>query len=332
MNLRSTSPAVAMAWNTHPGYRQLLRWTLVSAVSVSAATAAFLVARRWAGADQQSLSAVSLIAAGITIAAAAACAHRVWHWSRPAPTAFNLRTLATGSRNRQISGGSELTTAWQDGQNSGEFCYAQLQRPTAGLQPEAWWDALVTLAAVCWAAALSLPGSPVAMLVLVWSLLAGSELAWWWPAVRHAWRRPPADAPVPAGEDVLPESAVPQRAGAEAVEPAPAEETDDLETLPENLRQRMVRGLDERGQEIIYGAVRCDFAAGQRQQEVHLGFCPPLDQVPELSFEQIDGPPAKIHPALVQTFGVCLEIRLPAPSTEPASVQIQFYACPPTGA
>jgi hypothetical protein len=45
---------------------------------------------------------------------------------------LKLRVSTKSSRNRQISGGSGVTAALRNGQNSGEFCYAQLQRRLPG--------------------------------------------------------------------------------------------------------------------------------------------------------------------------------------------------------
>jgi hypothetical protein len=195
------------------------------------------------------------------------------------------------------------------------------------------FDGCVTLTVASLGAAISLPGSPAVALGLFWTLLAGTELVSWWGMVRRRERprtvaagerggaRPPEPATAP-----LPERAAP------AEEPTALEDAaDGWEMLPANTWQRMARAVDETGQEIVYGAVRCDFAIGQRQQNVHLAFCPPLGHIPELSTEQTEGPSAKVQASLVETFGVCLEVRLPAPSTEPTSVQIQFYAsAPPT--
>ena len=78
---------------------------------------------------------------------------------------------------------------------------------------------------------------------------------------------------------------------------------------------------------MIYGIIRCDFVPGQRQQNVHIAFCPPLQRAPQLSLDQVDGPTARLRPAVVEPFGAGVEVKLKAASSAPASVQIQFYAC-----
>jgi hypothetical protein len=104
-------------------------------------------------------------------------------------------------------------------------------------------------------------------------------------------------------------------------------ESDESDVLPPGVSQRVTRARDEHGEEVVFGLVRCEFAPGERQQNVHIAFCPPLHRVPHLSTDQIDGPAVKIKTSLVETFGAGLEVKLVSPSSQPASVQIQFYAC-----
>jgi hypothetical protein len=92
----------------------------------------------------------------------------------------------------------------------------------------------------------------------------------------------------------------------------------------------MTRAREENGVEVVYGVVRCDFAAAQRQQNLHIAFCPPLERVPELTTDQIDGPIVRIKPSMVETYGAGLEVKLQAPCSEPTSVQVLFYACEKT--
>ena len=73
--------------------------------------------------------------------------------------------------------------------------------------------------------------------------------------------------------------------------------------------------------------MRCSFGPSERQRDIHLAFCPPLRRVPHFSMEQVEGPPARIRASLVETFGVGLEVKLASFSSEPTSIQIQFFAC-----
>jgi hypothetical protein len=96
--------------------------------------------------------------------------------------------------------------------------------------------------------------------------------------------------------------------------------------LPAGVTQRLVRATDEAGKEMIYGTIRCHFAVGQRQQNVHLAFCPPMAAVGNLTVDQLDGPEIRIKRNVLETYGAGLEIKLTRPSTEPTNVQIQFFA------
>ncbi len=53
------------------------------------------------------------------------------------------------------------------------------------------------------------------------------------------------------------------------------------------LVQQLFRLRDAQGQEVIYGTVRADFVAEQRTAVVHVGFCPPLEYLPEIEAEAL---------------------------------------------
>jgi len=179
--------------------------------------------------------------------------------------------------------------------------------------------------------ALSLPGSPLGALALFWCLLLAAEGAQF--VVRRfpgGWRKARPDiAAANQGQD----SADERGPNGEVSSPppfslaAPTIEGDDGELLPHNASQRISRFQEEAGGEIVSGVVRCSFAANERQRDLHLAFCPPLKRIPQFSAEQVEGPPARIRPSLVEAFGVGLEVKLAALSSEPTSVQIQFFAC-----
>jgi hypothetical protein len=96
--------------------------------------------------------------------------------------------------------------------------------------------------------------------------------------------------------------------------------------LPAEVSQRLVRARDERGAEVIYGTLRCDFAAGERLQSLHVAFCPPLAMIAEFTTDQLAGPSVQIKTSILETFGAGLELKLASPSREPVAVQIQFFA------
>jgi len=191
--------------------------------------------------------------------------------------------------------------------------------------------ALATVGLFASGVALSLPSSPLGELALFWCLLLAAEGAWFaigrFPgALRKGW-------PGIAAANKAKDSAGGRDASCAVSSPppfsvaAPAIEGDDSELLPPGSLQRISRFQEEVGGEIVSGLVRCSFAANERQRDLHLAFCPPLKRIPQFSAEQVEGPPARIRPSLVETFGVGLEVKLAALSSEPTSVQIQFFAC-----
>ncbi|TVS14515.1 MAG: hypothetical protein EA424_19190 [Planctomycetaceae bacterium] len=104
------------------------------------------------------------------------------------------------------------------------------------------------------------------------------------------------------------------------------EDVESEQLLPVHVSQRVVRARDERDAEVVFGTVRCSFAPGQRQQSIHLAFCPPLRKLAQLATDQVAGPAVQIKTVTAETFGVGLEAKLASPSKEPTEVQIQFFA------
>ena len=165
-----------------------------------------------------------------------------------------------------------------------------------------------------------------------WCVLLATEAAWGF--AYHAC--PFANCPPPIGASgTKPEPAVIGPAWSDGTAASSSAfpliengvEGDTEELLAAAESQRMSRVRDSLGGEIVSGLVRCSFEPGERQRDIHLAFCPPLRRIPHLSTEQVEGPPARIRTTLVESFGVGLEVKLTSLSSEPASVQIQFFAC-----
>jgi len=248
----------------------------------------WLLVRRFGGALAQPLDAMGLIAAAV-----------------------GLSTLSGGLRwARHTQTRSESRLAWPP--------------PIPG--------AIVTLGVLACGVALSLPGSPPVALLSFWWVVLTAEAAWFAAGrVRGGFRKPrlPGTSDPDAGNGVLggeiaeSPAACPPSFSWEAMD----DEDHASELLPPGGSQRISRFHDQGGGEIVAGLVRCAFAPSERQRDIHLAFCPPLKRIPQFSCEQVEGPPARIRTALVETFGVGLEVRLAALSSEPTSVQIQFFAC-----
>jgi hypothetical protein len=191
---------------------------------------------------------------------------------------------------------------------------------------------LTTAGVLEFAVALSLPGTSAGALGAFWCVLLAAEAAWSFAyharwstefspqtAARDKESEPAVIRPEGAGRTAAPNSELP------LIESGVEGDIDEL--LASDESQRLSRTRDSHGGEIISGLVRCSFEPGERQRDFHLAFCPPLKQVPHFSMEQVEGPPARIRTSLVESFGVGLEVKLTSLSSEPASVQIQFFAC-----
>jgi hypothetical protein len=99
----------------------------------------------------------------------------------------------------------------------------------------------------------------------------------------------------------------------------------ELETASANIFQQITRAREDDGSEVLFGLLRGQFAAGERSQNLHVGFCPPLERVPSLTWEQVEGPRATIRAAQVESFGARLDLRLDCVYAEATSVLIEFY-------
>jgi hypothetical protein len=92
--------------------------------------------------------------------------------------------------------------------------------------------------------------------------------------------------------------------------------------------QRIVRERGVDGSEVIRGALRAEFAAGQRNATLHVGFCPPLAALPRIELETGEGPDAEVKVAQAFTHGARLEVRLSEPAEDACSVLVELTAKP----
>ncbi|HIN94037.1 MAG TPA: hypothetical protein EYN03_00195 [Planctomycetes bacterium] len=92
------------------------------------------------------------------------------------------------------------------------------------------------------------------------------------------------------------------------------------------LIQQMTRTVQTNGGELILVSTQAKFEIGQRTETVHLAFCPPLEQLPAIECNQIDGPPCRIKTAESQIYGARFEIRLLDRFQHPVQVRFQVEA------
>ncbi len=90
--------------------------------------------------------------------------------------------------------------------------------------------------------------------------------------------------------------------------------------------QQWTRSQLPDGSQQVFATLRAELSPGQRTASVHLAFCPPLPLVPEIEFEQIDGPEARIQQGEVYRHGARLDVRLAETATEACWVVIEVAA------
>jgi hypothetical protein len=169
-----------------------------------------------------------------------------------------------------------------------------------------------------WAAPLALYGTSTALLIVAALLTAPNRQPWWswlllWAGVLTAeaiiyWRTS--------------HSLTTNHAAKPSVRPVAV--IDEFE-LPERVMQRFERSHDDELGEIISGQVRARFSAGQRVENVHLSFCPPFAQIPEVAAESVSGPNAKVKPSLVVPNGARIDIRLDRPAVAETDVIVEVF-------
>jgi hypothetical protein len=92
--------------------------------------------------------------------------------------------------------------------------------------------------------------------------------------------------------------------------------------------QSVERVRDARGVESIRGMLRAEFAAGQRHATLYVGFCPPLERLPVVEVEVVDGTDASAKVVQALAHGVQLELRLAEPAEEACSAAVEICATP----
>jgi hypothetical protein len=164
-----------------------------------------------------------------------------------------------------------------------------------------------TAAVLAIAIALSIRGTSPASLVIAWFIIVGGEII----------QRIPRSRSLPAGSS-------PQQPSLDQM-PAAEVSTDELSEpeIPPGLVQQLTRVVED-GRESIHGLLKADIAANDRLAIVHIAFCPPLGERPELAANAVDCDDVEIRITQVESFGARLEARLPAMSESPRSLMIEI--------
>ncbi len=245
------------------------------------------------------------------------------------------------------AGAFALHAAWRSGES-------RAARRTEPARFELLFTLAVSAALAALGAAVSLPGSSLVALLLMWALLVGQESAWWVSAARRSrggqaiaqlanrWKsarrhrarrgsgrvgRAAANARHEPLSDARPAPLVAPRASDDLVSPMSlqTQEQSAGDSLAPGVSQQVMRAVEENG-EALYGLLRADFAPRQRTQSLHVAFCPPLAAAPTIECRQVEGPEAAIKAAQVQPFGARFDLRLASIPREATSVVVQFEA------
>jgi MFS family permease len=164
------------------------------------------------------------------------------------------------------------------------------------------------------ALSVSAPGSSKFGLALLWLTIVGQEYVSWKKRPISRPGNPPYRALGSAAGTLFDESRrLPERSPpADWLNPAVA--------------QQIAHRRSAEGSAIVEGWVRANFVADQRTAIVHVAFCPPFPDTPQIDVEPVNGPACDIRPTLVLPWGVRWEVRLVEPAAEAASVVLEFFA------
>jgi hypothetical protein len=167
-------------------------------------------------------------------------------------------------------------------------------------------EAAASVLVLGFALALSLPGSGVLGLVLLWAAVVAEEaLTWPFVAGRPTANRAPHD-----------DATIVQHAADPIGDAPPAE----------GVTQQLARRATPAGIEEIGGWLRMPLAAGQQSGSLHVAFCPPLAAPPEIEIEQAAGPAARIKLGQALSCGARIDVKLAAPAAAATSLLVQFFA------
>lgn len=191
---------------------------------------------------------------------------------------------------------------------------------TVNITHAAGWSVLCMAAGslIALGAALSLPGTSGVTLGVLWSSIAATVGLLASSAILRGHTRKPRSS-VQASrsfrEPISTELAA-----------SPADSRSDQSSIE---WQRLSRLRTASGEERLEGWVRVDCAAGQRNEVVHLAFCPPFEQTPELETKCSAGPTARCKVTQLLPYAARIEVKLDSLPDEPVSLIIALTAkCP----
>jgi hypothetical protein len=165
------------------------------------------------------------------------------------------------------------------------------------------------------AAAMTLPGTSLGGVLLLWLPLIAAQAALVW-LHRNRYRDRLADEKA-ASQDVAIELDAPRTELAPTAAEHSEEELSDEESsdeelsdeqLPTDVTQTWTRRIVD-GVDVLEGMARVEFRAGARVTNLHVSVCPPFAAMPEVFAEATDGAAADVKVAEALTFGLRIEVR-----------------------
>ena len=186
---------------------------------------------------------------------------------------------------------------WTSGRNPG-FRFALTWTPLA--------------ASILCAYSLSLPESQPGVLAFFWGLLMVEEMVSLTIVHRQQPSKPPAD-PADISESSQQNLTLEPAAGSSV--------------MPDGqIQQQSMRWKTQNGCQWVQGQMRGHFKKDQRTISLHIGFCPPLDSVPQFSAETLEVTNIQLKVGIAETFGARVDLRRSGSAHQPQEVLIQFDA------
>jgi hypothetical protein len=168
-------------------------------------------------------------------------------------------------------------------------------------------DAVTTAAVIAVAIALSIGGTSSGGLIIAWLIIAGGEIGQRLLQVSSRQQSFPPQQPVP---NQIPPAC-------EAVDEITEPE------IPPGLVQQVTRVVED-GRESIHVLVRADVAPNDRLAIIHIAFCPPLCERPELAANALDCQDVEIRLPQVESYGARLEVRWPGTSDQSRNLIVEI--------
>lgn len=190
-----------------------------------------------------------------------------------------------------------------------------------------WPEALAISGPILWGIPLLADGGAFAIggVFSLWLIHAAAVLC-------VAWRHTTGSAPSAQTEPVQAEPVVADESVPAVMEIRPQEADDEADEeaqsdwpFGEDVDQWQTRSRWEGGI-VVSGGILVEFPPGVRETVVHLTFCPPLSQPPELSTEELDGQGWDIRVAAALAWGGRLTVRRRGPAAEAIAGRIGYSA------